>query len=67
MTQQTTEKTFKLPKEVREYHKQKARQKRGWKCATCGGEPILKVLETGEKFCLKDFIAWVKQKKEKPE
>lgn len=45
-------KTYKLPKEVREYHKHKERQKRGWKCARCGSlNPTVKDLETKKKLC----------------
>lgn len=53
MTEQTqTKKPFKLPPEVRLYHKNKEREKHGgWKC-TCGKpNPIYMDLETKKKLC----------------
>jgi hypothetical protein len=49
------------PEQRKEYFKQKARQTRGWKCADCGSEPLLKTLDTKEKLCLKCFIKRLKQ------
>jgi hypothetical protein len=56
MEQPQTEKTYKLPQQVRDYHKLKEREKRGWKCACCGGTPIVKTLETKKKLCLECLL-----------
>ena len=61
MTEQATEKTFKLPKEVRNYHKLKEREKEAklghpWICSRCEtapvkDEPLYKNMETKQKLC----------------
>jgi hypothetical protein len=55
--QETTEKSkkqFKLSLKDREYHKNKAREKRGgWKCDSCGNpNPIHRDIATKKKLCL---------------
>jgi hypothetical protein len=55
------EKTFKLPQDTRKYFRDKARQKRGWTCITCGGEPAVKDLETKKKYCKGCYIKKLKE------
>lgn len=55
-------KKFKLPPQVREYHKLKERQKRGWKCARCGDpNPKFRTLDTKEKICASCTIIELKK------
>jgi hypothetical protein len=73
MATQIQEKTFKLPPEVRNYHKQKEREKRGdWKCSQCGvtpkdNEPLYKNTETKQKLCSNCVAREIIERKEKKE
>ena len=78
MTEQTTEKTFKLPAQVREYHKIKEREKQArlghpWLCSHCGSvptkdEPLYKNMDTKQKLCdactAKELVQRKKKQKE---
>ena len=60
-TQPLQEKTFKLPIEVREYHRKKTRETRNWKCTRCGNpNPIVKLLDEKDKLCYGCNIEYLK-------
>ena len=55
----------KLSEEDRKkYFRLKVRESRGWKCKDCGGTPIVKMLETKDKVCVKCLVKRLQKQKE---
>ena len=62
MTEQTQEKQYKQTPEQRAYFRKKRRESlaKNKVCCVCGKQATIRVLLTQELFCLKDYVAYLK-------
>jgi hypothetical protein len=52
------------PEDRKKYFRLKVREQRGWKCVDCGEEPLVKMLDSKDKVCLKCLVQRLRKEKE---